>query len=186
MAKKKDIKTTQSRLADLKQQITDSKPLDNFISDIQPTTTEIKDAFKTPVLNTKQLAFVDEYLLDLNATQAAIRAGYSKKTAGEQSYELLKKPRIMNEIKIRKQELAIQYGIKIENILEKIFYVLNLQEDLGPAMDFNVYHKYLDMLNKMSGFYAIENQINILNQTNNVPEEIKITIVQHNKKNKIE
>ena len=42
----------------------------------------------------KQAAFVDEYLIDLNATQAAIRAGYSAKTAGVVGHENLKKPEI--------------------------------------------------------------------------------------------
>ena len=45
-------------------------------------------------LTEKQGRFVREYLLDLNATQAAIRAGYSKKTAGQIGFELLKKPEI--------------------------------------------------------------------------------------------
>ncbi len=45
-------------------------------------------------LNAKQARFVEEYLIDLNATQAAIRAGYSAKTAGQQGFELLKKPEI--------------------------------------------------------------------------------------------
>ena len=40
-------------------------------------------------LNAKQRRFVDEYLIDLNATQAAIRAGYSAKTANEQGARLL-------------------------------------------------------------------------------------------------
>ncbi len=42
-------------------------------------------------LNPKQLAFVREYTKDFNGTQAAIRAGYSKKTAQEQSSQLLSK-----------------------------------------------------------------------------------------------
>ncbi|MBP5144120.1 terminase small subunit, partial [Pseudomonas chlororaphis] len=43
-------------------------------------------------LTQKQRLFVDEYLIDLNATQAAIRAGYSKRTAGQIGDENLKKP----------------------------------------------------------------------------------------------
>ncbi len=42
-------------------------------------------------LTPKQARFVEEYLIDLNATQAAIRAGYSKKTANEQGAQLLAK-----------------------------------------------------------------------------------------------
>lgn len=44
-----------------------------------------------PVLTPRQQRFVDEYLIDLNATQAAVRAGYSKKTANEQGAQLLAK-----------------------------------------------------------------------------------------------
>ena len=40
-------------------------------------------------LNLKQRAFVREYLIDRNATQAAIRAGYSPHTAQQQSFDLL-------------------------------------------------------------------------------------------------
>jgi len=45
-------------------------------------------------LTPKQKAFVEEYLIDLNATQAAIRAGYSPATAGSIGSENLKKPEI--------------------------------------------------------------------------------------------
>lgn len=41
------------------------------------------------MLNAKQQRFVDEYLVDLNATQAAMRAGYSERTANEQGARLL-------------------------------------------------------------------------------------------------
>ena len=47
-----------------------------------------------PPLNAKQARFVAEYRIDLNKTQAAIRAGYSKRTAGSIGEELLRKPEI--------------------------------------------------------------------------------------------
>ncbi len=46
----------------------------------------------------KQQRFVDEYLIDLNARQAAIRAGYSENAAKEQGYENLTKPHIAEAI----------------------------------------------------------------------------------------
>ena len=46
----------------------------------------------------KQKLFVEEYLIDLNATQAAIRAGYSSETAGSIENEHLKKPEIRARI----------------------------------------------------------------------------------------
>lgn len=49
-------------------------------------------------LNAKQEMFCLEYIKDFNATQAAIRAGYSKKTAGSQAHDLLKKPEIQEKL----------------------------------------------------------------------------------------
>lgn len=55
-------------------------------------------------LNERQRRFCDEYLIDLNATQAAIRAGYSEKTAGVMAAENLKKPNIKEYISARMAE----------------------------------------------------------------------------------
>ena len=52
-------------------------------------------------LNPKQQRFVDEYLVDLNATQAAIRAGYSQKTAASQGERLLKKAEVQQALSRR-------------------------------------------------------------------------------------
>ena len=53
---------------------------------------------KKAKLTEKQQRFVDEYLIDLNATQAAIRAGYSVKTANEQGSQNLAKLSIQQTI----------------------------------------------------------------------------------------
>lgn len=55
-------------------------------------------------LTDKQKKFIDEYLVDLNATQAAIRAGYKEKTAYRTGAENLRKPQIQREIQKRMQE----------------------------------------------------------------------------------
>jgi hypothetical protein len=52
-----------------------------------------KKSGRAATLTNRQRKFVDEYLIDLNATQAAIRAGYSKKTADRIGPELLGKIR---------------------------------------------------------------------------------------------
>ena len=49
----------------------------------------------------KQKLFCEEYLIDLNATQAALRAGYSEKTAYSIGNENLKKPEIQEYIQKR-------------------------------------------------------------------------------------
>lgn len=51
-----------------------------------------------PALTPKQQAFVAEYLVDLNATQAAIRAGYKEKAAYQTGAENLRKPQIQKAI----------------------------------------------------------------------------------------
>ena len=57
-------------------------------------------------LTPKQARFVDEYMVDLNATQAAIRAGYSKKTARVIGGENLLKPALAEAITIAKEKLS--------------------------------------------------------------------------------
>lgn len=68
-------------------------------------------------LSGKQAKFVKEYLVDLNATQAAVRAGYSKKTAKVIGCENLTKPYIAAEVAKgqervdAKRELSVQYVV---------------------------------------------------------------------------
>ena len=58
-------------------------------------------------LNAQQRAFADEYLKDFNATQAAIRAGYSEKTAYAQGHRLLKNAEIAEHIEARLSDITM-------------------------------------------------------------------------------
>lgn len=58
-------------------------------------------------LTPKQEAFVNEYLIDFNATQAAIRAGYSARTARSQGHRLLTNVDIIEEVKLRVADKAM-------------------------------------------------------------------------------
>lgn len=69
-------------------------------------------------LTEKQKRFCDEYLIDLNATQAAIRAGYSKKTAYSIGIENLKKPYIKNYIDERLKQLEDERIAKADEVLK--------------------------------------------------------------------
>lgn len=71
-------------------------------------------------LTPKQERFVAEYLVDLNATQAAIRAGYSEKTAEVIGYENLRKPQISREIAKRQKKLQSQLEITQKRVLEEL------------------------------------------------------------------
>lgn len=74
-------------------------------------------------LTAKQERFVAEYLIDLNATQAAIRAGYSAKTAGSQAHDLLKKPEIASEIAKRQVKVADKLDLSAERVLRELEYL---------------------------------------------------------------
>lgn len=71
-------------------------------------------------LNEKQLRFVEEYLVDLNATQAAMRAGYSAKTANEQGSQLLAKLSIQEEIQKRVKERSERTGITSDMVVNEL------------------------------------------------------------------
>ena len=65
----------------------------------------------------KQKRFIEEYLIDLNATQAAIRAGYSPKTAKDIGCENLAKPNISDAIDKAMAERSRRTGINQDRIL---------------------------------------------------------------------
>ncbi len=71
-------------------------------------------------LTAKQKKFVEEYLIDLNATQAAIRAGYSPNTAQEQSSRLLSNVMVKNEIDKAMAERSRRTGISQDRVLREL------------------------------------------------------------------
>jgi len=70
-------------------------------------------------LSNKMELFCQEYLVDLNATQAAIRAGYSEYTAKEIGYENLTKLHIQERIKELQKHRAEKLGITQERVLKE-------------------------------------------------------------------
>lgn len=71
-------------------------------------------------LTPKQKAFIDEYLIDLNATQAAIRAGYSSKTARKIGQENLTKPDIQAEIQKKMKDREERTEITQDKVLKEL------------------------------------------------------------------
>lgn len=71
-------------------------------------------------LTPKQKMFCQEYLIDLNATQAAIRAGYSEKTANRIASENLSKPVIQEYIQELMDERSKRVQINADNVLQEI------------------------------------------------------------------
>lgn len=75
-------------------------------------------------LTAKQQRFCDEYLIDLNATQAAIRAGYSQKTARQTATENLSKPYIKDYIDKRLAEKESELIAKQDEVLKYLTSVM--------------------------------------------------------------
>lgn len=74
----------------------------------------------TPVLTPKQRRFVEEYLLDMNATKAAIRAGYSKQTANQQGPRLLENQDVRNAIDASKAKRSEKLEVDSEYVLRRL------------------------------------------------------------------
>ena len=71
-------------------------------------------------LTDKQRRFVEEYLVDLNATQAAIRAGYSAETAEQIGYQLLQKTSVVEAISKARQDQQERTAITADTVLMEI------------------------------------------------------------------
>lgn len=71
-------------------------------------------------MNDKQRRFVDEYLVDLNATQAAIRAGYSAKTAYAQGQRLLKHVEVQKAVTDAQEKRSERTAITADYVLQGI------------------------------------------------------------------
>ena len=71
-------------------------------------------------MSAKQQRFAEEYMLDLNGTQAAIRAGYSPKTAQEQASRLLSNVMVSAAVDRAKADRSARTGINADRILEEL------------------------------------------------------------------
>lgn len=76
----------------------------------------------------KQKRFCDEYLIDLNATQAAIRAGYSKKTANRIGAENLSKPDIQEYVQKRLTEKEDSLVAKQDEVLKTLTAIMRREK----------------------------------------------------------
>lgn len=79
---------------------------------------------KPQKLNDKQIRFVQEYLVDQNATQAAIRAGYAEKSAACNGTRFLTMPAVQTLLKQEQARIAQKYEIEREWIIERLVRVI--------------------------------------------------------------
>ncbi len=94
-------------------------------------------------LEGKQKRFCEEYLIDLNATQAAIRAGYSVNCAGEIGYENLKKPHVADYVQKLQAERSKRTQVTADDVIEELskgafanmMDYINIQDDGLAVVD---------------------------------------------------
>lgn len=115
-------------------------------------------------INTRQLAFINEYVKTLNATQSAISAGYSESGARVQGHRLLNTPhireRIDEELKMRADECKVDTDLILTHLKE-----LALDSNILPKDRL----KALDLLGRYRGMWSGEGE-------KNTPTHIKVTL----------
>ena len=117
-------------------------------------------------LTEKQKMFCKEYLVDLNATQACIRAGYSKKTARSLGCENLTKPYIHDEIQRLKAIREKKVGLTAEKVLKDIERV---REKAEGSEQYTVSLKASELQGKHLAMFTEKHQVD---------GEVKMPVVQ--------
>lgn len=130
-----------------------------------------------PKLTPKQEMFCREYLIDLNGTQAAIRAGYSAKTAGQIAEQNLKKLEIQSYLEELKGERQESTKITAEWVLkeaQECYNALKAEKAHKDAL------KALDLIGRHTGVKAFDKNANEKDTT----LEVKISFEQIKEKKK--
>lgn len=106
-------------------------------------------------LTEKQKRFVAEYLVDLNATQAAIRAGYSEKTAEVIGYENLRKPQIAAAVDKAIKEREGRTEITQDKVLKELGKVAfaKAADYTDAALKYSNKLRALELLGKHLGMF---------------------------------
>ena len=111
----------------------------------------------THKLTNKQMRFVEEYFVDCNASQAALRAGYSVKTAFRSGQENMQKHAVKLAIEKRQKELSEATGVTQEQVIAEYLAVIENSKKLdenGIYVNAAVVKSTLDSLAKHLGMFT--------------------------------
>jgi phage terminase small subunit len=138
-------------------------------------------------LTRKQARFVDEYLIDLNATQAAVRAGYSAHTAKSIGQENLTKPDIAAAIDARQSAVAQRNELSQDWIIGRLRDNVERSMQAEPVLDREgnetgeyqyagaVANKALELLGKHIGMFVDRSEVEIRDLT---PEQRETRVLE--------
>ena len=141
-------------------------------------------ATKKAMLTARQMRFVDEYLKDLNATQAAIRAGYKATTAvAANAARLLKNDKVQEAIEARKQTRVERVELEQDWVVNELRKVaqrcLPVEDDDGKpvANVVSVGVKALELLGRHQGIFIDKREITGKDGKDLVPDAPKGVLV---------
>lgn len=104
-------------------------------------------------LSDKQLRWIEEYLIDCNATAAAVRAGYSERSARSIAHENMTKPDVQAVLQARQAEVAKGLHITRQGVIQGLLEAVDMgREQRNPAAMVSA----LREMGRMLGFYAPE------------------------------
>lgn len=108
-------------------------------------------------LTQKELLFVKAYLADPNATQAAIAAGYSEKTARSIGYEKLTKPHIKEAIEFGFKKITEGFDVSAERIIQELARIAFVNmKDLATWTESGVHFKPSDSISEDAAAAIVE------------------------------
>ena len=119
------------------------------------------------LMNERQRRFVEAYLAEPSATNAAVQAGYSERTAYSQGSRLLKHPEVSAELSRRQARLRATSDVRVDEI------VLQLnQTRVDPAVPHRERLKAIELLGKYLGMFSDRHDHRVLHAT--LPEGLTL------------
>lgn len=103
----------------------------------------------------KMKIFVDEYLVDLNASKAVVRAGYKTKNPNRYATELLQHPLVKQRIELRLAERRDKMELSAEYVINKLIAIVDETETDNPQAAL----RGLELLGKHLGLYRDRQEI---------------------------
>lgn len=111
------------------------------------------------MLSAKQQAFAREYLVDRNATQAAIRAGYSAATAKQQGARLLTNVDVRAAVNRGESAVAEQTMLTVVSITNRLLTIADKSEALDTAPGLSTARQCLMDAAKLNGLVVEQSEI---------------------------
>ena len=99
----------------------------------------------------RQQRFIEEYLADLNATQAAIRAGYSARTAADIGRQLLRKTPVARAIQSAQAKRSERLEITVDSITNRLMNIADKAEGMSMPAALSVARQSLMDIAKLNG-----------------------------------